>query len=288
MSDERRRIPRWQIILMFLVVVVFFTGVGWGLWRFHASHPKVVIPEENRRNFARVAVLLDGTPSIHTEDFAVMKTIVQEKIIPNLGVNDVVLAFDVRPVFSLDKNRIFGSIGDGDQPPPVALRTPCEILNSSGGKGKGAAAEELYGLVREVSGRDRRMRELRSGWAARVAALRPSREKGSDICDPLRELAHFLISGDSRAEKWLFVLSDLQNESADQVCRSRQSFPPGTRVVLIYPFGPDDPKGRTSERFWRDLFGDREVESFSFSALAGKPLLPPNPTAGLEKIELPG
>ncbi|HEX4964580.1 MAG TPA: hypothetical protein VF173_27435 [Thermoanaerobaculia bacterium] len=289
MNTDRKPDGFWKTLLKIILPVLFLTALLVALLVERRLHPRVVIPEENRHRFARVGVLIDGTPSIHDDNFAVMKKIVQEKIIPNLGLSDIVLGFDVEPGFSFQQDRVLGSLDDSDQPPQLSKQLRSKVLVAIDPKGsdKGAARNKVYEVIRDLKPCQQLMRELRNRWSQRVAALQPKREKGSDICDPLRELARFLPAGDEpSAERWLFILSDLQNETpgktSGETCSTEQPFPPGTQIIVIYPWGPNDPKARAASAFWQDLFAGQPVKSFSFSALPGTTLLRPNPTAGLE------
>jgi len=79
----------------------------------------------------------------------------------------------------------------------------------------------------------------------------------------------------------LFVLSDLQNDTAARECPGEETFPEA-HIVLVYPFASDSVKWKKVEGFWRGLFGDQELERVTFStALADGLLMPPNPLEGL-------
>jgi hypothetical protein len=267
------------------MVVLFIATVAVMIYSYRVSHPKVEIPAENRRDFARVAILLDGTRSVRPENFPLMKRIVQEKILPSLGVDDVAVAYDVdgEPDGEIDheQNAVFGIFGD--QMPGHQEDRRLEILDVlERNRERPTAEAALYDLVGELAGYHGRVESIRSAWAERVEAREEPAPKGSDICTPLGELGRFLQQGDPGAERWLFILSDLQDTNPPHGCRFDDTFPNAT-IVLIYPFGPSHPSWKRIESFWREFFSNQDLERVPFSAaLADGTLLPPNPLAGLD------
>ena len=275
---------RLSVVAPIAVAVVFVVAVILGLYAYFRSHPEVEIPAENRHAFARVAILMDGTCSVGEDNFATIQEIVQRKIIPSLGVNDLAVAYDVHPTFTLRQNAVFGLRADAMPQDPESRRAAIlEILERN--RASKVPDEDLYDLIRALSPRWRRVDEVRAAWARQVQARPLASCLGSDLCSPLRDLGKFLRRGDPDAERWLFVLSDLNNETQARVCRPDEPFP-DARVVLVYPFDSESPEWEKIESFWKGFFGDRELERLPFSsALVDDPLLPANPTAGLERYE---
>jgi len=269
----------WAIVILFIEAVILI------IWSHRRSHPDIQVPPENRHDFARVAILMDGTRSLHLDTFPLIKRIVREKIIPSLGMNDVGVAYDVHPDFTPAQNAVLGVLGD--QLPQDSDDRRAQILdvlerNREAGKHDG----DFYDLIRSLPPYRPVVEHVRSVWAERVGKRQGPIPKGSDICSPLRELGGFLRDGDPETERWLFVLSDLKNTGPIQSCHPDDAFP-SARIVLIYPFDPANPSWKAIEGFWHGFFGDRKLERKSFlSALTDRALLAPNPTAGLERHEV--
>jgi hypothetical protein len=245
---------RWlAIVLRIAVVVLLVSLIVWIVGAYRGSHKAVEIPTENRTRFAQVAILIDGTHSVQG-DFPTMKRVVQAKIIPYLGFGDTVRCYEVQPDFESDKNLVFGDLEE----------------------------QKLLTEYKDLRPRYPRLEELRKNWSQKVADLKPREDKGSDICNPLLNLADFLQPGGASTEKWLFVLSDFRNESPASACNPEKPFPKDAHIVWIYPFRSQGPRWQEVADFWHPLLGDREPERFSPDALINRTLLRPNPMAGLE------
>jgi len=273
------RVGSWAMVILFVEVLVLI------LYSYLLSHPDVDLSEENRYEFARVAILMDGTQSVNPKNFSLIKRIVREKILPSLGMNDLAVAYDVHKNFATGQNTVFGILGD--QLPQDSEDRRAQILDIlERNREKGKPDDDLYVLIRSLPSYRTRVAEVRSLWARQVEKREAPRLEGSDICSPLSELGEFLRGGDPAAEKWLFVLSDMKNTGPSRNCRPEDSFP-NARVVLIYPFDSNSPSWKTVESFWRDFFAGRKLERVPFpAALADRALLSPNPTAGLERYEI--
>jgi hypothetical protein len=292
--EMRQRVVRglWRVARGFLgvaapilVACVLLALLCVVIGSYLLSHPEVRVPAENRHHFARVGILVDGTRSTQPhQNYPLIKTIVQEKILPAVGSNDVVAAYDVWPDFKLQQNTVFG-LEKGDQLPQDPDQRRAEILDVIERNRESKTPDpELYDLVHGLPRLRAREETIRSGWARRLAQRAEPSRSGSDICHPLAELARFLREGDPDAERWLFVLSDLQHTGPR--CDSDSVFPDAT-IVLIVPPDPRAPSWQKLLRRWQDFFSGRRLERVSFTAaLADPSLLPPNPTAGLERYQV--
>jgi hypothetical protein len=284
-------VRRALVIALVAGVLLFGTALAVILPAYSRSNPEVVIPPENRHRFARVAILIDGTSSVGDDDFAMSKEVVRRSIVPNLGPNDVALCYDVRPGFTTSDNGVFG-LEEGKRMPldPESQRADLRTTLDRNRERK-VVEDAVYPLIRKLASHRRRVEEVRRDWAERVRSREAPPPGGSDICGPLHDLGGVLADGDPAGERWLFLLSDLRDEARggdrNRICRG-QPIPAGTRILLIHPHDPDDPQGTRIERAWRDLFQDRKVQRMTLSsALTNPALLPPNPTAGLEQINVP-
>lgn len=289
-----RRFSKRRLVVIG-IIVFFAMGVALTLYAFYRSHPPVAISKENRGRFARVAILMDGTRSVDadgTGNFVLIKQIVEKKILPSLGVHDVVVGYDVHPDFSNPQNAVIGLWED--QPPQDSEIPRREILDILHRNRKSKVHDEdLYDLIRALAPHWQSVEKVRSTWAQRVQAREQPKEKenrrGSDLCSPLREIATFLRRGDPAAERWLFVMSDFRNEVLTEnqrlTCHAKEPFPEAN-ILLIYPLDSDHPGWQALEGFWQSFFGDQELGMASLSALADGVLLPPNPVAGLERYEI--
>lgn len=283
---------KWSRLILMIIVIAVLAAFGVRdavVWRADSlSRPKVVIPQGNRQSFARVAILIDGTRSVGSENFAVIKEIVQSQIIPSLGVNDTAVCFEVQPDFSEERNAVFGL--DEDQPPQELEEHRERVLDlldkNRDSSQRGVVEDTMYGLIRTRADQRKRVEEVHSLWAQQVQTREQPKREGSDICTPLKAIGAFLSDGDPAAERWLFVLSDLENDTGAPNCQAEESFPEAN-IRLIYPFQSDSPKWESVVGFWQAVFEDRELKRVSFTtARVDGALLPPNPTAGLEKIEV--
>jgi hypothetical protein len=276
----------WQAAPLALIAL-FVEALVLVIWAYLASHPAVVVPPENRHAFARVAILMDGTQSTHPRvTYPLIKRIVQTKIIPSLGLNDVAVAYDVRGTFSPAGNAVFGVLDDQlPQEPDGRQAEILDVLESTrAGTGRDG---EIHDLIRALAPYRHPIELVRDAWTRQVARREVPTHAGSDLCSPLRELGELLRGGDPGAERWLFVLSDLQNTGPPQSCHPDEAFP-SARILLIYPFDPNHPSWPVIEGFWRGFFGNRKLERVSLTpALTAQNLLPPNPAAGLDGYAAP-
>lgn len=275
----------WLAVILGSVILALVLGASLMLHAENLSHPDVVIPRANRDGFVTVAILMDGTKSVGTPNYITIQEIVQEKIIPGLGANDIAMAYDVQPGFTMRENMVFGL--SRDQLPQQENRQEVLEILERNRKAK-AVDEDLYGLLRALVPLQPQVEQIRKTWAQRVQERPEPKPLGSDICAPLTDIGRFLSRGEPDAERWLFVLSDLRNDTGAASCPSDEAFPE-TRIVLIYPFPSESAKWSKVEGFWQRLFGDQELERVTFSAALGHKdlLLPQNPLEGLAR-QAPG
>lgn len=274
----------WLVVILGSVILALVLGVSLTLYAEHLSHPDIVFPLANRGGFVRAAILMDGTKSVGTPNYITIQEIVQEKIIPALGANDIAMAYDVQPGFTMKQNMVFGLSRD-QLPQQENRRKVLEILERN--RKATAVDDPMYDLLRSLVPLQPRVEEIRKIWTRRVQERPQPEPLGSDICAPLTDIGRFLSRGEPGAERWLFVLSDLKNDTGAASCPSDEAFPEA-RIVLVYPFPSEDAKWNRVESFWRRLFGDQELERVTFSsALADGLLLPPNPLEGLAQ-QAPG
>lgn len=273
------------IRILIAVVLSVFVVVGVVAYRIVApypcSHPQVTIPEENRDKFARVAILMDGTRSMgQPTNFTLIKRIIQRQILPSLGLDDVAVTFDVQPSFFPQTNEAFGL--SQDQMPQVSEIPRAKILEIlKRNRASNTADEEMYNLIRKVEKKRDQISAVCKVWAAKVEARRSPEFPGSNICGALNEIGRWLTPQNPTADRWLFVLSDLQQDGAKQDCNP-DLIPAGTKIMLIY-----SPKVQPADGFWRPFFGERKIQWVPLTTLAGDPLLPPNPLAKIEPHHIP-
>jgi hypothetical protein len=287
-SMSTAAVRRWNTLSMIAVVLFVIGGIAVFVYAGECAQTQVTVPAENRRSFARVAVLIDGTNSVGTANFALIKRIVREKILPGLGPNDAALGYDVRPGYSTTANSVFG-LEKGDQmpqDPPAQRRAILGTLNAT--PGTTAVTDGLRALIgglrRGRDGVEGVRRSLDQAVQKRTAPTLP----GSDICHPVQDLVAFLRQGDAADERWLFLLSDLHDTSNQPACHLGTP-PPDKRwhVVWIFTFDAGQKSWPRIPGYWNELLVGRNLAPLPFSsALAGlaAPLLPSNPTAGLEGV----
>ena len=273
--------PRWLLGVAFLsLFVVFQVTLYLIIGAYSCAHPSVTMPRGDRGRFARVAILMNGSTSDRSGRFSSAKKIIQTMIIPSLGPHDVALCYDVQPGFSRKQNTVFGVWEDQPLRSKVHSMKILEVLHQN------LVTEETYSLIRALSPEWKRVEGIRSSWARKVAARKQSEGRSVNICDPLRDLGRWLRLGDPDSERWLFVFSDLRHEAYGQACRTEEVQSAG-RILLVHPFDPEGPTWEEMEAFSRRFFGEHQIERIPFFALTNSPLLPPNPTVGLEAYTVP-
>lgn len=287
-------------------ILFFFVWVAFVLWAisvvlraYAASTPDVRLPPENRSKFAEVFVCLDGTPSIREENFEAAKRVVAEQIVPALGIGDVFVAYSIRSDVGLP-SIISGSTHEEQfpQPPPAERARMLDVLarNGAGSQG-GPVDDETYELLRELRPALHKAQSVRDGHTARVLEM-PRPPKGSNdtnITCLLNEIGGRLRArSDSRSDKFLFILSDLREDpgglrSCSLDKNSMDAFN-DVHIVLIYPYNSNQAQWDKVRAYWKKFFGNREAEQewpLSEARVQSR-LLPPNPTAGLEKYQFEG
>jgi len=270
----------WLSVFLGSTLLALILGASLMLYAENLAHPAIVFPQANRGSFARVAVLMDGTRSVGTPNYVTIQEIVQEKVIPGLGINDIALAYDVQRIFETSNNLVFGLARD--QMPQDERRQETLAILARNRQAK-AVDDDLYELLRALAPLEPRVEQTRKAWAQRVQDRPQPKPLGSDICGPLTDIGRFLSRGEPDAERWVFVLSDLRNDTPGKTCPVEEPFPEA-HVVLVYPFASDSAKWQTVEGFWSGVFGKQELERVTFSAaLADGLLMPPNPLEGLAR-----
>jgi hypothetical protein len=259
-------------------------------WR---SHPPIDLPSENRARFADVGVLLDATGSMSDSQLEAALWIVVHGIVPAIGLEDRFVAYGISPRITLES--VIAGRTRADQPDsgmPGARERIVRVLDGwRKTRGRGAADDELRGLLRDLAPHWARVADLRRGWTARLERLERPTRPGSEICAAIRiVLQDLAASADPHADLLLFVISDLE-----QVSRTARHCTPlapdlgeRVRITLIVPTDSDRNQDHIGTA-WDRFFGDRVVERVSLSnAQRQETLLSPNPLAGLEHRLAPG
>lgn len=285
-------LTRTLVRLLLWAIVAALSGSL--LYAYHLSNPRIGIPSVNRERFANVAVLLDGTASMSDVNLAFGKRLVTESIIPNEGIGDRLATYSIGPEFSLH-NLIAGATYR-EQPPQLTGDRRADVLEilrqARSTSTPGRVRSRLYRLIDELRPLQAELESTRAAWIAQIEAMKRPTAQGSNLACALDALDSYLqASSDPSEERWLFIVSDLIQDTAlrgrCEAARTRPLFA-GVRVVLIYPHDSrhDWPAIIDS---WRTFLGDRELDVYPFSAALNRPhLLPPNPLAGLHKHVVKG
>ena len=287
MRNSRNR----MIVVVVLVVLgaVAWTGLNF-LRAYGASHPDVVIPNENRQRFVHACVLIDPSGSVKAENLEAAKQIVANGIIPACGLEDTLVVYTVGPGFTI-ANTIFGRTQD-EQPflPSAGDREHVfSVVNRNRESSQhGVVDEDMYDLLRYLEPHWQRLETVRAQWRERLAQVQRPRVDGSEICAALKSIEQdFRSQQDRDADKVLFVFSDfLQDARNVQSCEpvAGDGFD-DVRVVLVYPYDSDQ-NWQKVQSDWSTFFGDQEPEMLPLSdAQRRRLLLKPNPLSGLERIQ---
>lgn len=285
MTDPRHRAKR---ILRWVALVLAITHLTWFIanlvMAYPCCRPSIRIPETNRSRYANVVILIDPTYSMRENDFERAKEIAKDRIIPSLGLADMLTICSIGPVFRTENciqavKAPEAAATQDETPPEEILRIVEEHRKASK---NGVGKQRFYELLRKVHPRLKEVGQARNRSRAFVDAMRRSTMPGSNFCGALNVTERVFgsaLRNKTAMDKELFVIGDLVHES-EQKCSDaprESSWFSGVKVSLIYPL---DSKRDWEQilSFWGRYFRGAAPAKVPFlTALAGNGyLLPPN------------
>jgi hypothetical protein len=285
------------IIFLCIAAVLAICSVTWA---WEQSHPTLAIPVENRRLCVNLVLGLDLTHSMG-EERAQAKDIVCESVIPAIGPGDIFTVDAIGPGFSDASNIAGGSYKDQmpEIPEPV-VGTLRGILTHSGELVPGMVSEQIHSVARMAAPLWPTVVKRREIWKQEVMNALPPREPGSSFTKFV-EASYAQLDDSGTAVKknkrhrteYVVVIGDLREEDhhgrpvAIALVPRAQPIA-DLHVVLVYPRDSKRDWDSICAR-WREYFKGSEVTILTFAnARLAKTLLPPNPLAGLNEIDLRG